>query len=115
MRRLKEEYKGQILTVKIPGMGNVKIDTDKIGSDKSFYIVSGLGYLFEEEGEQIEIIEEELEEIEIVKDDEGEHIEEEVIDLHVEEEKVEEEAPVIVKKNKGGRPKKNVGEIPMKK
>jgi hypothetical protein len=45
---VKEEYMGQVLQVVIPGMGKVKIDTDKLNGDKSFYIKSGLGYLFEE-------------------------------------------------------------------
>jgi hypothetical protein len=45
---LKEEYEGQIISVVLPGMGKVKINTDKIKGDKSFYIKNGLGYLFEE-------------------------------------------------------------------
>ena len=93
---VKEEYLGQILQVVIPGMGKVKIDTDKIGSDKSFYINSGLGYLFEEVtiGEKEAIVEPQIEE---------------VIDIPVEEEKVEEVEDKPVKtKNKGGRPRKKV-------
>jgi len=83
---VKEEYMGQILQVVIPGMGKVKIDTDKIGSDKSFYINSGLGYLFEE----------------IVI---GDVEKDEVIDLPIQEEKVVEVEDKPVKK-KGGRPRK---------
>jgi len=90
---LKEQYIGQILHIVLPGMGKVKIDTDKIGSDKSFYINNGLGYLFEEVSIEKEIevdIEPEIEE---------------VIDLPVEEEKVAEIEDKPVKK-KGGRPRK---------
>jgi len=83
---VKEECMGQILQVVIPGMGKVKIDTDKIGSDKSFYINSGLGYLFEE----VTI---------------GETIIDEVIEDIKEEEKVVEVEDKPVKK-KGGRPRK---------
>lgn len=87
---VKEEYLGQIIQVVLPGMGKVKIDTDKIGSDKSFYIKNGLGYLFEE----------------IVI---GDVEKDEVIDLPIEEEKVVEVEDKPVKtKNKGGRPRKNV-------
>ncbi len=89
MRRyliVKEEYLGQIIQVVLPGMGKVKIDTDKIGSDKSFYIKNGVGYLFEE----------------IVI---GEVKKDEVIDIPVEEEKVVEVEDKVVKK-KGGRPRK---------
>ncbi len=89
MRRyliVKEEYLGQIIQVVLPGMGKVKIDTDNIGSDKSFYIKNGLGYLFEE----------------IVI---GEVKKDEVIDIPVEEEKVVEVEDKVVKK-KGGRPRK---------
>jgi hypothetical protein len=85
---VKEEYMGQILQVVIPGMGKVKIDTDKIGSDKSFYINSGLGYLFEEITISETIIDEVIEDIK-------------------EEEKVVEVEDKVVKK-KGGRPRKKV-------
>lgn len=91
---LKKEYEGQILQVILPGMGKVKIETDKIKGDKSFYIKNGLGYLFEEL-----VIEDLITEVE----------KEEVIDLPVKEEKVDEVEDIPVKtKNKGGRPKKNV-------
>jgi hypothetical protein len=85
---VKEEYLGQIIQVVLPGMGKVKIDTDKIGGDKSFYINNGLGYLFEEVViggiKSVEVIEDvkEVEKVAEVKD-----------------------KPV---KNKGGRPRKNV-------
>jgi hypothetical protein len=79
---LKEEYIGQVIHVVLPGMGKVKIKTDDIKGDKSFYIQNGLGYLFEE-------------------------FKVEVIDLPIEEEKVAkvEDKPV---KNKGGRPRKKL-------
>lgn len=85
---VKEEYLGQVISVVLPGMGKVKVDTDKIGGDKSFYIQNGLGYLFEE----ITI---------------GDDKSEEVIDIPIEVEKVDEVEDKPVKK-KGGRPKKEI-------
>jgi hypothetical protein len=90
---LKEEYEGQIISVVLPGMGKVKINTDKIKGDKSFYIKNGLGYLFEEIG-----IEKEIEAIVEPEIDE-------VIHIPIEEEKVAEIEDKPVKK-KGGRPRK---------
>lgn len=85
---VKEEYLGQIIQVVLPGMGKVKIETDKIGGDKSFYIKNGLSYLFEEV-----LI--------------GETKNNELIDIPIKDEKVDEVKPEPVKKNKGGRPRKN--------
>jgi hypothetical protein len=84
---LKEEYIDQVLWVVIPGMGKVKLETNKIGGDKSFYITSGLGYLFEEISIREEIINEVIEDIK-------------------EEEKVEDRGDKQVKKGRG-RPRKN--------
>lgn len=89
MKRVKKEFRGQVLKVRIPGMGMVTINTDDIKGDKSFYIQNGLGYLFED----------------IKLEADKETIKEEVIDLPIDEEIVEEEKPEPVKKNKGGRPR----------
>lgn len=145
---VKEMYEGQILSLVLPGMGKVKIDTSKIVGDKSFYIQNGLGYLFEE----VSILKNDWDNLITDLSDEaisylesinvctykdyldfnknilkGYDIEkyikslnisdekEEVIDIPIEEEKVELTKAEPVKKNKGGRPKKDKTEIPVKK